>query len=150
MAKVLKSRAVTPQYMPQNQLSIEGFESPFERSLDPNNRWIQLSNLIPWDEICNIYLNQNKKSDTGRTPLSPRLVLGSIIIKHLCNLDDREVVLQITENPSLQTTTGIPFLINITFPICRSLCSTITSSTISTSINFTTSLFRYAFALSYG
>ena len=102
MAKASKSRAVTPKYMPQNQLSIEGFESPFERSLDPNNRWIQLSNRIPWDEICTIYLNQNKKSDTGRTPLSPRLVLGSIIIKHLCNLDDREVVLQITENPYLQ------------------------------------------------
>jgi len=88
--------------MPQNQLSIVGFESPFEKSLDPTNRWIRLSNLIPWDDICNIYLSQNKKSDTGRTPLSPRLVLGSIIIKHLCNLDDREVVLQISENPYLQ------------------------------------------------
>jgi hypothetical protein len=102
MAKTSKSRAVIPKYMPQNQLSILGFETPFEKSLDPTNRWIRLSNLIPWDEICNIYLIQNRKSDTGRTPLSPRLVLGSIIIKHLCNLDDREVVLQISENPYLQ------------------------------------------------
>ena len=61
MAKVLKSRAVTPQYMPQNQLSIEGFESPFERSLDPNNRWIQLSNLIPWEIIVKVLTSLSDK-----------------------------------------------------------------------------------------
>lgn len=97
-----KSRAVAPKYVSPNQLTMAGFESPFEKSLDPTNRWVVLAHLIPWDEICNIYLRHCKKSTTGRTPLSPRLILGSLIIKHLGNWDDREVVAQISENPYLQ------------------------------------------------
>jgi len=34
--------------------------------------------------------------------LSPRIVIGSLIIKHLCNLDDRETVDQISENMYMQ------------------------------------------------
>ena len=41
-------------------------------------------------------------SDTGRPPIDPRVVLGSVIIKHLCNLDDRETVGQISENVYMQ------------------------------------------------
>ncbi|MDN5213278.1 transposase [Fulvivirgaceae bacterium BMA12] len=39
---------------------------------------------------------------TGRPPLNPRVVIGALIIKHLCNLDDREIVAQITENIYMQ------------------------------------------------
>jgi IS5 family transposase len=34
--------------------------------------------------------------------LNPRIVLGAIIIKHLCDLDDRETVEQISENIYMQ------------------------------------------------
>lgn len=34
--------------------------------------------------------------------MNPRIVLGSIIIKHMCNLDDRETVAQISENMYMQ------------------------------------------------
>jgi len=57
-----------------------------------------LSRLIPWDEISNLYLKNVGVSPTGRPPLSPRVVIGSLVIKHLCNLDDRETVDQISEN----------------------------------------------------
>jgi hypothetical protein len=57
-----------------------------------------LSNLIPWDEICDIYCKKVGRATTGREPLSPRTVLGSLIIKYLCHPDDREVVEQISEN----------------------------------------------------
>ena len=103
-----KKRASTPVYSSPNQLSIVGFESPFSKSLDPKNRWVLLANLIPWDEICNIYLKQVGESSTGRPALNPRIVIGSLIIKHLCNLDDRETVDQITENMYMQYFLGYP------------------------------------------
>ena len=43
-----------------------------------------------------------ESESTGRPPLSPRVVLGSLIIKHICNLDDRETVDQISENMYMQ------------------------------------------------
>lgn len=97
-----KKCAPTPNFVSQNQLVFEGFESPFEKKLNPENRWVVLAKLIPWDEICNIYLKAVPKSTTGRPGLNPRIVLGSIIIKHLCDIDDRETVSQISENIYMQ------------------------------------------------
>lgn len=92
MNKTHKKLAPTPKYVSPAQLSFEGFETPFERSLNPASRWVVLARLIPWDEICNIYLKHTGINSTGRPPISPRIVIGSIIIKHLCNLDDRETL----------------------------------------------------------
>jgi IS5 family transposase len=102
MSKAHRKHASTPKYVSPSQLTLAGFETPFERTLNPKNRWVVLAHLIPWDEICNLYLNHVGISPTGRPPLSPRLVIGSIIIKHLCNLDDREAVAQISENIYMQ------------------------------------------------
>jgi hypothetical protein len=44
---------------------LEGFESPFDKRLNPENRWVVLANLIPWDEIRNIYLKAVPKKETG-------------------------------------------------------------------------------------
>ena len=97
-----KKRASTPKYVSPAQLTLDGFETPFSQNLNPRNRWIVLAHLIPWDEICNMYLRHVGMSDTGRPPISPRIVLGSLIIKHMCNLDDEETVAQITENMYMQ------------------------------------------------
>jgi IS5 family transposase len=102
MQKSPKKRASTPDFVSQNQLIFEGFESPFEKKLNPENRWVVLAKLIPWDEICNIYLRAVPKKATGRPGLSPRVVLGAVIIKHLCDIDDRETVAQISENIYMQ------------------------------------------------
>ena len=102
MRNYTKKCAPTPDYISQNQLVFEGFESPFEKNLNPKNRWVVLAKLIPWDEICNVYLKAIPKSTTGRPGLNPRIVLGSIIIKHLCDIDDRETVDQISENIYMQ------------------------------------------------
>lgn len=102
MDKTHRKHALTPQYVSPNQLTLAGFETPFERTLNPKNRWVILAHLIPWDEICSLYQKEVKISNTGRPPLSPRVVIGSIIIKHLCNLDDREAVDQISENIYMQ------------------------------------------------
>ena len=97
-----KKHALVPKYVSPNQLVLAGFESPFETKLNPSNRWVVLANLIPWDDICNLYLKFVPVNSTGRPPLNPRVVLGSLIIKHLCNLDDRETVDQISENIYMQ------------------------------------------------
>jgi hypothetical protein len=108
MTKARKSRAFNPRYESPRQKILPGFEHPFERELDPSNRWIVLANLIPWDEICGVYLKQTGQRDSGREPLNPRIVLGSLIIKYLCKLDDRETVDQISENIYMQYFLGYP------------------------------------------
>ena len=100
--KQRKKRASVPDYVSPNQLTLEGFETPFEQKLNPENRWVKLAHLIPWDEISNLYLKHVGVSTTGRPPINPRIVIGSVIIKHMCNLDDRETVDQISENIYMQ------------------------------------------------
>ena len=96
--KERKSRAFNPRYESPNQGILPGFEHPFDRELDPSNRWVVLSRLIPWDELCTDYVRHTVRSGAGRKPVNPRIVLGSLIIKYMLNLDDRETVDQISEN----------------------------------------------------
>jgi IS5 family transposase len=102
MQKDSKRRATTPSFVSPSQLVLAGFETPFSQQLRRTNRWVVLAGKIPWDEICNIYTKQVGVSRTGRPPISPRIVIGSLIIKHMCNLDDRETVAQIAENMYMQ------------------------------------------------
>lgn len=108
MKRTTKKCAPAPLYVSPAQLSFDCFKTPFERHLDFKNRWVVLAKLIPWDEVCNLYLKHVGASDTGRPPLNPRIVLGSLIIKHICNLDDRETVGQISENIYMQYFLGYP------------------------------------------
>lgn len=94
------------RYTPQSQLSLEGFETPFNQQLDGSNRWVVLSKHIPWDKLAAIYY-RNMRADFGAPALSARMVIGAIIIKHMLNIDDREVVEQIRENMYLQYFVGL-------------------------------------------
>ena len=96
-----KRRAFTPEYVSPRQLTLEGFETPFEQQLLENNRWVKLAKAIPWDGIVSRY-DKIFKSEEGRKPISGRVVVGAIIIKHLNNLSDRETIEQIRENMYMQ------------------------------------------------
>jgi transposase, IS5 family len=102
MAKAQKNRASKQAYVGQKQLVLAGFETPFSRSLNPNNRWVQLAHKIPWDVLVNTYQKQMSNEKTGADGINPRVAIGSMIIKHMCNLSDRETVLQIQENMYMQ------------------------------------------------
>jgi len=102
MQKKPKRLAPKPQYLSSSQLVLAGFETPFSQHLKKDNRWVVLGALIPWDEICPMYLKVFERSNTGRKPLNPRIILGALIIKHMCNLDDRETIDQISENVYMQ------------------------------------------------
>lgn len=94
------------RYTPQSQLTLEGFETPFLQHLDKDNRWVKLANLIAWDKLANIYYRK-MNSDFGAPSLSARMVIGAVVIKHMLNIDDGEVVAQIQENIYLQYLVGL-------------------------------------------
>ena len=102
MAKAQKSRASKIPYVSPNQMELVGFESPFTKHLDPGNRWVKLAKQVPWDKIANIYQRQLNNSITGAGGINPRVAIGAIFIKHMCDLSDREAVQQIQENVYMQ------------------------------------------------
>ncbi|MBJ7881550.1 IS5 family transposase [Gelidibacter salicanalis] len=89
------------KYTPASQLTLAGFEHPFERDLDPANRWVKMANIIPWDELATIYA-RNLDSKSGRQSVDIRLVIAALIIKHKLKLSDRETVSTISENIYIQ------------------------------------------------
>ncbi len=60
LSKTIKKGAVTPKYVSPNQLTLCGFETPFEQQLTSENRWVKLSKVIPWDKIVGKYDMQFK------------------------------------------------------------------------------------------
>ena len=106
MSKPLKKRAQAPKYSSPSQIVIPGFETPFDQKLDPNNRWIRLSMKIPWDTFASVYHKKMSGSKEGRPPLSPRLVLGALILKYFNNWSDEDTILQIQENIYMQYFVG--------------------------------------------
>ncbi len=94
-------------YQSPKQLTLAEFDVPFLSGLDEHNRWVKLSECIPWDKLSEAY-NQNFTSTTGRPIKNARLVIGAVIIKHKLCLTDRETVAQIQENPYLQYFVGLP------------------------------------------
>jgi IS5 family transposase len=84
-ASAHKNRALMIRIHSQTQLTLDGFEAPFERSMDKNNRWVKLSACIPWDERSNAYY-QSFNASTGRPAKAGRLVVGAVIIKHRLKL----------------------------------------------------------------
>ena len=59
--------------------------------LDPNNRWVKLSNKMPWTKIegkLSVYFCK----DNGRPCLPIRRMVGLLLIKQLKNLSDEAVV----------------------------------------------------------
>jgi transposase, IS5 family len=102
MARALKTRASKQGYISPAQPPLPGFETPFSKHLNPLNRWIILAKKMPWDELVNVYQKQMNNSKTGADGINPRVVIGSLIIKHMCDLSDRETVQQIQENMYMQ------------------------------------------------
>jgi len=89
------------KYDDPNQTKIVKFTLPFSGRLDPNNRWIQLADMIPWRELYGKYTKRMRK-DFGRMAIKPRIAIGALIIKHYKNLSDEETIQEILENPYMQ------------------------------------------------
>ncbi len=90
----------------QKQLSLAEFDWPFQTAMDQNNRWVVMSQSIPWDALADGY-HQRLSAKKGRPAKDARLVIGAVIIKHKLCLSDEETVAQIQENPYLQYFVGL-------------------------------------------
>jgi len=94
------------RYTSQNQPTLPGFDTPLEMALDPANRWVRLSDCIPWDDLAQSY-HKTLSATQGRPCKDARIVIGAIIIKHKLSISDEETVEQIRENPYLQYFIGL-------------------------------------------
>ena len=74
---------------------------PFGGKLDENNRWIKLSELVPWDNLIALH---DKYFDPKRLGVvkSAKLVLGLLIGKVRLGLSDVEILEYFYENPYFQ------------------------------------------------
>lgn len=91
-----------------NQLLLPGdFFLPFGGKLDPDNRWVKLSALVPWAHAEKNYGAFFKKTFRGQETLSLRKGLGALIIQERMQLTDRETLETIKENPYMQFFIGL-------------------------------------------
>jgi hypothetical protein len=92
MGKARKNRASKQEYVSERQLSLVVFETPFTKTLRAGNRWVELANKISWNALVGAYMANMHNERTGADGINPRVAIGSIIIKHISNLSDRETV----------------------------------------------------------
>ena len=62
------------------QLSIEEFPVPFAGTLDPDNRWVSFSALMPWVELEETYATRFNPT-TGAPAKPVRVAFGALFIK---------------------------------------------------------------------
>lgn len=88
------------------QLQIDVFRSSVE-GLNKSNRWVELGDTLPWDEIEQLYNKRlnNGKRGAGNKPA--RMIIGALAIKHKMNFSEEETILAIQENPYMQYFVGL-------------------------------------------
>lgn len=94
------------RYKSQRQLTLEGFETPFEMNLDPSNRWVKYANELPWDDLVKVYCRK-MSSKMGAGAKDPRVVIGALFIKHITKLSDEDTIETIKENIYMQYFLGL-------------------------------------------
>lgn len=94
------------------------FRGRLSSELNPKNELLVLSRLIPWKdlevEFADLY--QSNSSVGGQPPKPIRLMIGILLLQHLHNLSDEQVVRGWVENPYWQHFCGYDFL-QWNFPI---------------------------------
>ena len=94
------------RYTSQFQAKFQEFSSLYQLRLNPDNRWIQLASLLPWDEM--VYIYKKKFNNTiGAPSVNPRYIIGAFVIKHKLRLSDEETLQTISENPYMQFFLGL-------------------------------------------
>src|SRR6056297_4342216 len=97
-----------------DQEKLDGFVNTFNMELNPGNRWIRMSRLVPWkvfeEKYAKLFKNDGRRAETVRE------ALGALLVQQLLNLTDRETVEIIQENPYIQYFLGYrEFRLNPTF-----------------------------------
>ena len=90
------------------QFELTDFNQPIGLSMDSNNRWVRLAEMIPWEKYEDKYSHLFIGSKAGNVAKPFRMALGALIIQKKLGFSDRELVEEITENPYLQYFIGLP------------------------------------------
>ena len=90
----------------------ELFQPRLSGQLNQKNELMILSRLIPWDSLESEFsdLYQSNGSVGGQPPKPIRLMIGILLLQHLHNLSDEQVVRGWVENPYWQHFCGYDFL----------------------------------------
>lgn len=94
------------KYSSAKQVGIDDFLVPAGKRLNPENRWIKLAKLVPWDELAAVYSKKMSRK-MGRNGIHPRIIIGALIIKHMKGLSDEETIEEVRENPYMQYFLGL-------------------------------------------
>ncbi len=85
----------------ESQVSVFEFQMPWGGHLNPENRWIKLAEIIPWQEIEEQYASKFN-SFKGNVAKPARLAFGTLLVQAKMDLRDRECAELIAENPFIQ------------------------------------------------
>jgi transposase, IS5 family len=106
--KTLSQRGINMYRQIETKVTtVENLELKFEGKLAKDNRWVIMSELIPWQEFEKEYAKNFSETGMGAPAKPFRIALGALIIKERLGTSDRETVEQIRENPYLQYCLGI-------------------------------------------
>jgi hypothetical protein len=94
-------------YTPAAQRPFSLFRSSFEQALDPENRWVLMAEVVPWDEMAKVFF-QHMSPHFGRASIDLRIVLGALLVKHIEGLSDEDTIRYIHENIYAQYFVGLP------------------------------------------
>lgn len=86
-------------YRKVQQLTFDDFVFPYGM-LDPNNEWVRLAAIVPWDIAEQAYAK--RFVDNGHPAYPERIALGACIIKQRLGCSDEWTVRHVSENPYLQ------------------------------------------------
>lgn len=95
------------KYTPASERTLSLFRTPFEQSLDPDNRWVRMAAVVPWDEMAKVFF-AHMSEDHGRASVDLRVVLGALLVKHIEGVSDEDTIQYIQENIYAQYFVGLP------------------------------------------
>ena len=94
------------KYTPSSERSLALFRTPFEQKLSPENRWVKMAELVPWDEMAQVFFSC-LSANQGRPTVDLRIILGALLVKHIEGLSDEDTIQYIQENIYAQYFVGL-------------------------------------------
>ncbi|MBK7336669.1 MAG: IS5 family transposase [Saprospirales bacterium] len=94
------------KYTPSSERTLALFQTPFEQKLSPENRWVRMAELVPWDKMAEVFFSC-LSTDQGRPTVDLRIILGALMVKHVEGLSDEDTIQYIQENIYAQYFVGL-------------------------------------------
>ena len=104
---MLKTLALVMPKKDLRQPEFVDFYLPFSGRLNASNRWVQLAELMPWDEVERCYSESLAGTGMGAPAKTGRMAYGALVIKERLGITDEETAEQVCENPYLQYFLGL-------------------------------------------